>query len=349
MTKAKNPIGKRSARGYAFYAVLSILVLLLPVIVASGYYMRVINTILLYSIIAISLNLVGGYGGLLAMGHACYVGIGAYTTAIVSVSFGWTFIPSFLLSVFLATLYGFITGSICLGRIKGDYLMIATMGVSEITRIFFLNAVPITGGPMGMPQVPPARIFSFTFRTSQQYYYLFLFLLLFTIYIIHRIVVTKFGRSVIAIRDDETAAKAMGIKTTWTKIITFTISTMFAGMAGALLAHYTRFVGPMQFNLDEGLLYFQMIIIGGLGSIGGSILGAAILVLIPEFFREIYRYRMIVIGLVMVLMMIIRPQGLLGNVGEGHVIVRFSNSFKAGVRNLFAGIRNLFKAKRTRQ
>ena len=126
----------------------------------------------------------------------------------------------------------------------------------------------------------------------------------------------------IAIREDEIAAKAMGIRVNWNKIIAFTISSAFAGIAGALFAHYNRFVGPMQFSLEEGLLYFQMIILGGLGSIPGSILGATIFVLIPEVFRGISIYRTTVYGLIMVIMMIVRPQGILGNVGESHVLVR---------------------------
>lgn len=310
-------------------AAVAVLVLILPLVISSGYFLRVINNIMLYGIIAISLNLVGGYGGLLAMGHACYVGIGAYATAITSTTLGWPFAASFLLSVTLATIYGFLTGALCLSRIKGDYLMIVTMGVSEITRIFFTNAVWLTGGPMGIPQVPPVKLFGFVFRTSRSYYYLFLLMLLATIYVVRSLVRTKFGRSVVAIRDDETAAKAMGIGTTWTKIIAFTISTFFAGAVGALMAHYTRFTGPMQFNLDEGLLYFQMIIIGGLGSIGGSLLGAAILVLLPEFLRGIYEYRLIIVGLIMVVMMILRPQGLLGAVGKEHRVVQLGLALRS--------------------
>ncbi|MDR2110808.1 MAG: branched-chain amino acid ABC transporter permease [Spirochaetaceae bacterium] len=315
---------KRSAP----YALLGVLLLALPVIIPSGYVVRVINTTMLYSIVAIGVNLIGGYGGQLAMGHACYVGIGAYTQAILTVHHGWPFLPSFFTALLFTTLYGLITGIICLGRIKGDYLMIVTMGVSEITRIVFQNWVSLTGGPMGIPQVPSIRVFGFVFKNNTRYYYLFLGFLILTIIVVRRIVKSRFGRAVIAIRDDEVAARAMGINTVRHKIITFTISTGFAGLAGIFLAHYTRFVGPMQYNLDEGLLYFQMIIIGGLGSVSGSILGAAILVLIPELFRSVYEYRLIVYGSAMILMMIVKPEGLLGNAGPNHILVRFSRNLK---------------------
>jgi len=310
------------------YLILVIALLLVPLIVTDGYYVRVINTILIYSIISVSINLIGGYGGQLAMGHACYVGIGAYTTAILSTTFGWPFLVTLPISVIVATLYGFLTSFICVGRIKGDYVMIVTMGVSEITRVFFVNAVNITNGPMGIAQIPAVSIFSFKFTSSTHYYYLFLFFLILTIVIIRNIVDSKFGRAIVAIREDEIAAKAMGIRVNWNKVITFTISVIFAGLAGALFAHYNRFVGPMQFDLEEGLLYFQMIILGGMGSIPGSILGATIFVLIPEVFRGITVYRTIVYGLIMVVMMIVRPQGILGDVGTNHILARYSNSIK---------------------
>lgn len=328
-----NNIKKYISSKWGPLTVVMVFLMLVPLFITDGYVIRVINTIFLYSIIAVSINLIGGYGGHLAMGHACYVGIAAYTTAILSTNFGMPFIVTFPLSVIMATIYGFLTSIICVGRIKGDYVMIVTMGVSEITRIFFVNLVGVTNGPMGIAQIPPVSIFFYKFTSSSDYYYLFLFFLIITIIVIRNIVNSKFGRAIIAIREDEIAAKAMGIRVNWNKIITFTITALFAGMAGALFAHYNRFVGPMQFDLDEGLLYFQMIILGGLGSIPGSILGASIFVLIPEVFRGISVYRTIVYGLIMVVMMIVRPQGILGNVGDKHILVRYSNSIKSFVRN----------------
>jgi len=331
----KNNLHKKSKKHYAGYIIAALVLLLLPAMTTNGYYLHIVNIILLYCIISVSINLVGGYGGHLVMGHACYVGVAAYTTAILAVNYHLPFLVTFPLSIIMATLYGFLTGIICVGRIKGDYVMIVTMGVSEITRIFFINSTGLTGGPMGIPQVPGITMFGFGFTSSRQYYYLFLFFLLFTILVIRSIVNSKFGRAVVAIREDETAAKAMGIQITGNKIITFTISAFFAGLAGVLFAHYNQFIGPMQFDLDEGLLYYQMIIIGGLGSIPGSVLGAAILILIPEVFRGVAEYRTIVYGLIMVIMMVVRPQGILGDVGLNHAIVRFGNALRGGLGRLY--------------
>jgi branched-chain amino acid transport system permease protein len=334
MLKNKESIGKKQR--YVIYLIIILVLLLLPQIITNGYHLRIVNTILIYCIISVSINLTGGYGGQLAMGHACYVGVAAYTTAILATNFEWSFLITLPLSLLTATAFGFITSFICVGRIKGDYVMIITMGVSEITRIFFVNSVKLTGGPMGIPKVPGVKIFSFTFTSSDQYYYLFLFFLLITILVTRNIVNSKFGRAIVAVREDEVAAKAMGIRVNWNKIITFTISTFFAGLAGVLFAHNNQFVGPMQFDLDEGLLYFQMIIIGGLGSIPGSILGAAILVLIPEIFRGISIYRTIVYGLIMVIMMIVRPQGLLGDISINHPIVRIGNALRRFPHYIFS-------------
>lgn len=311
------------------YAALAVIVVLFPLVIDNGYLVRIATTIFMYSIITVSLNLIGGYGGELAMGHACYLAVAAYVTAILSTQYGLPFLVTFPLSILAATVFGFVTGFISIGRIKGDYVMIITMGICEITRIVLINETELTNGPMGISQIPGIQIFGYTIQGNTQYYFVFLAFLLLTIWVIWNLVHSKFGRNVVAIREDETAARAMGMKVVWIKVAAFTISTFFAGMAGALLAHYNRFIGPSQFNLDESLLYYQMLIIGGLGSIPGSIVGAAILVLIPEVFRGIDVYRTIIYGLIMVIMMIVRPQGLLGDPGTGHSVGRFSKKVRS--------------------
>ena len=310
------------------YVVVLLAAVAFPLVVSNNYLIRIVTTIFMYSIIAVSLNLIGGYGGELAMGHACYLAVAAYTTAILSTQHGMEFLVTFPLSVIAATIFGLITGFICFGRIKGDYIMIITMGFCEITRIVLINETELTNGPMGISQIPGIQIFGFTIRETMQYYFVFLLFLVITILVIHNLVNSKFGRNMVAVREDETAARAMGIKVVWTKVLAFTISALFAGVAGALLAHYNRFIGPSQFNLDESLLYYQMLIIGGLASTPGAILGAAILVLIPEVFRGIGIYRTIVYGLIMVIMMIVRPQGILGAAGDKHPISEFSKTIK---------------------
>ncbi len=315
------------------YAVLLAVAVLFPFVINNGYIIRIASMIFMYSIIAVSLNLIGGFGGELAMGHAAYLAVGAYITALLATRAGLPFLVTFPLSIIGATIFGLLTGFICVGRIKGDSVMILTMGVTEITRIVLINEVELTNGPMGISRIPGIILFGKEYKGNTLFYFLFLIFLLLTIWIINNIVNSKFGRNLVAIREDDVAARAMGIRVNRTKVIAFTISCLFAGISGALLAHYNHFIGPSQFNLDEGLLYYQMLIIGGLGSTPGAVLGAAILVLIPEAFRGISIYRPIVYGLIMVIMMIVRPQGILG-VTEG------TSSFKKlskKVRALFSG------------
>ena len=319
------------------YALLAVVVILFPFVITSGYLVRIATTIFMYSIITVSLNLIGGYGGELAMGHACYLAVAAYTTAILSTQYGLPFLVTFPLSVLVAAVFGFLTGFICVGRIKGDYVMIITMGFCEITRIILINETELTNGPMGISQIPGIQIFGLTIRSNRQYYFVFLLFLILTVLVIRNLVNSRFGRNMVAIREDEVAARAMGIKVVWTKVAAFTISALFAGVAGALLAHYNRFIGPSQFNLDESLLYYQMLIIGGLASMPGAIVGAGILVLIPEIFRGIDVYRTIVYGLIMVIMMIVRPQGLLGDANDKHPLKDLSAAIKARFRKAGAG------------
>ncbi|NPV69095.1 MAG: branched-chain amino acid ABC transporter permease [Firmicutes bacterium] len=313
-TKRISNLIKKNAR--TICPLMILLVLLVPKVVTDQYILRVANMIMLYGILSLSLNLVGGYAGQLALGHAGFYGIGAYTATLLMIKLKWSFITATVAATLIAALSGLLVGLPTL-RVSGDYLIIVSIGFAEILRIIFLNWVDVTRGPMGIPGIPFASIAGYQFRTSQDYYYLYLACLVLTILVVYRIVHSKVGRALVAIREDELAAAAMGINTTYYKVEAFTLSAALTGMAGSLLAVYLRFIGPMSFNLDESLLMFQMIILGGLASIPGSILGAAILVLIPEVFRPLYAYRMLINGLIMVLLMIWRPQGIMGTIAVG--------------------------------
>jgi branched-chain amino acid transport system permease protein len=318
----------RKPMKFVLYAFIAIVAVTFPQLTKQAYYIRAANYIVLYSILALGLNILSGYCGQLATGHGCYMGIGAYVSAILAVDYGWRFLPGMLVAIVFTGLFGLVTAIILLIRLRGHYLLIVTIAVSQIVRTVVLNWVSLTRGPMGIPEVPPARLFSATFKSSAQYYYIFLILLGLAILVSYLIAKSKFGRALVAIREDEIAARCMGINTTLHKIVAFTISTLFAGVVGSLMAHYNRFVGPDMFSLEEGLLIFQMVIVGGLGSIPGPILGAAILVLIPELFRWVYEYRMLIYGMLMVIMMIFRPSGFLGTIGSSHDISRWGRAIR---------------------
>jgi branched-chain amino acid transport system permease protein len=310
---------KANLKKAVLYGVGGLVLLALPFLIRNEYVSRVINTILIYSILSLGLNLVTGFAGQLSLGHAAFYGIGAYATAILGLRLGIPFPLTLVASGVIACLFGVLLG-IPTFRVGGDYLCIVTIGFAEIIRLVFLNWMSLTRGPMGLPGVPPAQLFSFVFSTNRSYYYLFLVLAGLTLFVIYRIVNSQIGRAFMAIREDPIAASAMGVNITYYKILAFAIGAFFAGIAGSCFAHYLMFVGPNSFNVDESLIILQTVILGGLGSIPGCLLGTVIMIVIPELFRAIYLYRMLWSGVLLIVLMLWRPQGILGKVTLGQVV-----------------------------
>jgi branched-chain amino acid transport system permease protein len=255
--------------------------------------------------------LITGYAGMLTLGQAAFSGIGAYTSALLVMQLGVPWPVALLASGLLACILGILLGFPCL-RVGSDYLTLMTIGFGEIFRVVALHWMKLTRGPMGLPGVPPPQIGSLVFNTNTELYYLYLVLAALCYFTMHRLVNSYVGRALSAIREDETAASSMGINLAFYKVLAFAFGTFWAGIAGSMLAHFLAFVGPMTFNMDESLLHMQMAILGGLGSMPGSILGAAILISVPQIFQSLYEYRMLLNGVLMVVLMIWRPQGILG-------------------------------------
>ena len=291
-----------------------IILALLPLIIKSGYVRHIMAMIYIYAILSISLNLIAGISGQLSLGHAAFYGLGAYTSALLTMRLDFPFLLSLLMAAIVAGMFGIALGLPCL-RLSGDYLCIVTIGFAEIIRLFFQNWTSLTNGPMGIPGIPAIKIFSYAFKSDLDYIYLFLIALILIYIAIERILDSQIGRALIAIREDEVAANAMGVNMTYYKVLAFVLGSVIAGVAGSFMAHYISFIGPMNFTVDESLLVLQMVILGGLGSSIGAFVGAAILVIAPEVLRIISEYRMLFNGLLMVILMIWRPQGLFGSVG----------------------------------
>lgn len=285
----------------------------LPLIVRSGYIIRILSLIWLYSILALSLNLITGFTGLLSLGHAAFYCIGAYTSALLALKLHWPFIWCLFAAGAMALTFGIAVGIPAL-RLKMDYLCIVTMGFAEIVRIVFQNWMSLTRGPMGLPGIPRPVIFGFEFTANVHFYYLFLAFLVLVLWVVTGVVDSQIGRALIAIREDEVAAQCSGVDITYYKVMAFALGAGMAGVAGSLMAGYTSYICPSNFTVDESLLILQMVILGGLGSIPGSVVGAAILVSVAEAFRVVSQYRMLLSGIVMVALMVARPQGLLGTV-----------------------------------
>jgi branched-chain amino acid transport system permease protein len=287
--------------------------LALPLVIRSDYALRILDMVLIWSILALGQNVITGYCGQLSLGQAAFYGIGAYTSALITMRLGAPYPVALLAAVGAATLLGIIVGIPSI-RIGGDYLFIVTIGFAEIVRLVFLNWTSVTNGPKGLVGVPVANILGYALHTNRDYYYLLIALLVAIMLGLHLVLSSDIGRAFQAIREDETAAQAMGIDISRYKVLAFALGAGTAGVAGSVLAHFLAFVGPDNFTMLESSLAFEIVILGGLGSLPGSVLGALLIVGSTEWLRWLQEYRLYIGGLVLMLVMLVRPQGLIGTV-----------------------------------
>ncbi len=291
---------------------LILIMLALPYILNSQYMMRIVIMIGVYSILALSLGLITGYAGQTSLGHSAFYAIGAYASAIISINFGISFFITAPIAALIAAIMGLLLGLPTL-RLSGTYLAITTLGFAEVIRMIALNWNSVTNGPLGISRIPRPSLFGTDLTIANNgMYYLILVLLGITTITIFFIVNSKIGRALTAIRDDETAAIMMGVKTTKYKVIAFVVGAFFAGLAGAFYAHMIRFIDPNSFTFDTSILILSIVILGGMGTIKGMFLGSLLLISFPELLRFVQEYRFVIYGLILVLMMRFRPQGLLG-------------------------------------
>lgn len=300
------------------YLVLLALALIFPLVVTKPYLMNVAVLCFLYTTLSLSLNLVTGYMGQLSLGHAAFYGVGAYAGAICATRLNCDFLLTIVIAAVVAALVGLIL-SLPILRLKGRYLAIVTLAFCEITRLVELNWVDVTGGPMGISSIPAPHIFGFVFKSTRSKYYLIVAITLVTILIVHNLMNSRTGRSISAIKGDEIAASAMGINVFKYKVICFTIASALAGVAGAFYACYMRYVDPTSFAFDQSVQILGMTILGGLGSIPGSVIGAFVLTAIPEMLRGLLEFRQVIYGLILAIMVVFKPSGLLGNVNFKHI------------------------------
>lgn len=276
----------------------------------------------IYGILGLSLNLIVGYTGLLSITHAAFYGIGAYVTAILLTSLGMNFFLAMLAGIIITAILALIIGAI-LSRFKGDYYALGSFGFNVIIYSIFLNWQELTRGPLGIPGIarPSLGISNWKLDLNSNLSFLILtagFLLL-AYFISHFIVNSSFGRVLKAIREDEEAIQVFGYHTAYYKLTIFVVSAAMAAVAGALFASYITFIDPSTFTLNESIFILAIIILGGLANNKGAVLGAVVLVLLPEFLRFVgfpsdiaAQMRQVVYGLLLIVLMLYRPQGLVG-------------------------------------
>lgn len=308
-----------SSNRLLLYGVLAVLLLVAPHVMPDNYWLRIYTMTGLWIMLALGLNIVAGFAGLLDLAYVAFFGIGGYTFALLSSSQFDIHLP-FLLVLPLAALITMGTG-IALGstsiRLKGDYLAIVTLAFAQIFKLMLLNLdspINITGGVNGIYSFDPINILGLNIISPIAYAYLIWLAAVVVTIASFRIKLSRIGRGWEAIREDELAAEAMGVNTTWMKLMAFAAGAFVAGAAGALFASFQDSVFPNNFDFSQLVIVYCMVILGGLGNITGVIVGAIILSILPEFLREYGAYRMMSYGLILIVLMALRPQGIMGDI-----------------------------------
>lgn len=299
---------------FLFLMVLALLLPWIPFGTSSTYLLRVLTSAVLYMILALGLNIVPGFTGLLDLGYVGFYGIGAYTSGLLSIHYDlslWVILP---LAAANGALWGVLLGAPTL-RLTGDYFAIVTFGFSELVVLLLRNELWLTRGPMGLPGISPPSIFGYAFTRDWQYFYLALFLLCVVLVVVTRLENSRLGRAWFAIRGDEIAAQCCGISLIRYKVMAFAASAAIGAMGGAFYAKWFRFIHPDMFKFWESILILCLIVFGGMGSIAGTMLGALILIPLSEILRAalpqgMFNARYLIYGLLLVLMMRLRPEGL---------------------------------------
>jgi branched-chain amino acid transport system permease protein len=284
--------------------------------VVNPYHFQVLMLIGINIVLAVSLNLVNGFTGQFSIGHAGFMAVGAYASAMFTLKLGQPMVASMhgvplpvaqgialLLALvaggLLAAAAGWLVGLPSL-RLRGDYLAIVTLGFGEIIRVVILN-VDVIGGARGLPGIPAYATFFWVFGAA-----------IVVITLARNLAHSTHGRALFAIRDDEVAAEALGVDTTQYKVLAFVLGAFFAGVAGGLFAHFLSYLNPSSFTFLKSIEVIAMVVLGGMGSISGSVIAAIVLTLMPEVLRSLKDYRMVIYSLMLIVLMITRPQGLMG-------------------------------------
>ena len=301
---------KKSINKPIFFALLAIAVAFFPIVVASSYWLNLVNLAISFSIACLGLNIVLGYTGQLSLAQAAFWGVGAYTSALLTTRLGLPVWPAMLLAFVVAGCFGILLGVPTL-KLSGHYLAMTTIGFGIILQLVLINQISLTGGSDGIMKIPAPSIGSFELDDPDTYFYVAAVSLIFFTWVSIRLKASRYGRAFLAIRGNEMAAETMGIDTTMYKVTAFALSAAFAGYGGAIFAHgMSHYISPDTFSFDQSVILLAMTVLGGDGSAIGAIVGAVLLSLIPEILRFLKDYYMMVYGAGIVSVMIFMPGGI---------------------------------------
>ena len=323
----------RFMTAWANHETLVLLIALVLLIIAatlssSRYLLSILINCALYSVLAISLNLFTGLLGITSLGHAAFYGFGAYAAGILSTRLGWNILITIPAAMLVSAVFALLLG---LPAIKSSpkQFAIITLGFCEMARIIEFNWMEITNGPLGISQISYPKLAGFTFSNMKSRFFLILFFLVVIYYLAISLEKSRDGRAISAIRYNAIAAEAMGVNVYKYKLAVFCLSAAIAGLAGAFYAHHVMFIDPKSFSSEQSTLILSMVILGGMGNLTGSIIGAFILATLPELLRGFDEYRLITYGVIIVIMMVFRPSGILGKYNFRYLRQRYKFSKSA--------------------
>lgn len=302
-----------------------ILLALVPFVIQSNHMKGILTKILIFVLLSSSLNVINGYSGQFNLGHAAYYCIGAYTYAIISVKFGIGFWPMLIVSGVMAALLGFLVSLPTL-KLKGMYLAMVTMGASEIVRLIALNWTGLTGGAMGIKDIPSPSLFGLKLNQTSHFYLIILGLVILMLFMTYRIMNSRTGRAWLSIREDQNAARFLGVKVNRQKSINFMYGAFWAGVAGCFAASFYQYISPGLFTLDKGFDMLLMVIVGGQGTLIGPIIGAVFVSVLTEILRFAIQYRFVVYAILIIIMMWYKPNGLISIINS--IFDKFKKSKK---------------------
>ena len=286
-----------------------LLVALAGSLLPGTYYVTLLNLIGLHIIIVLGLNLLMGYAGQISLGHAAFFGLGAYASAILTTTYQVDPLLALLAGLVLSALVAISVGIPAL-KLRGYYLAMATLGFGIIVAIALQQLDWLTGGPSGFMGIPPFRLFGWQFQTPTTGFFLVWTMVGLTLFLSLNIVDSRLGRALRAIHDSETAALAMGVDAQRLKLLIFVVSALYASLAGSLLAHTVNFLAPSSFGFMFSIKLVTMVVVGGMASIWGSLLGAAVLTILPEVLAVFHDLEVVIFGLILMVVMIFLPRGL---------------------------------------
>jgi branched-chain amino acid transport system permease protein len=302
-------------RDFLKFLAFTVLILAAPLYFKGGYLMNVLVFVGIHTMLAIGLNLLLGYAGQISLGHAGFFGLGAYLSGILTATYSWNPWIAMPLAALIVGGLAFMIGFPIL-KLKGHYLAMATLGLGIIIYIVFNETVDLTGGPSGLSGIPNLSIGSFTFDSDVKNYYLIWAITLGTILLSLNLANSRVGRALRAVHDSEVAARVVGVNSRLLKVQIFTLSAVISSVAGSLYAHTMTFISPASFGFNFSVELLTMVVIGGLGSIYGSFLGAALLTLLPEFLRAAHDYDIIIYGGLLMAMVMFMPGGLVRGIPD---------------------------------